>query len=167
MLRILLLLLLCSPGVIASETFRIREFGVSLSTPDGWIHDRKATFGYVLRDPRSKNSQLIRVHFAHPHSTSVKNAAARSLEKINEVRSRQKKPVEKIFSSGAVKTRSGIFGWKSAHGFQGASKEPYIVHYYFRRPDGRILCVCSYMMYDPRIEQAYEAIILNTLKFTK
>lgn len=158
------LFLLCTTA-FAEETFRLKECGVSLITPDGWRHDDEDTFGYVLRAPNAKKTQKLRVHFANKDAKSVREAAELSLKRINEIRASKKQPLEDVLSSAAVQTRSGIEGWRSAHGFRGYSEVPYIVHYYFRPPGGRIVCVCAYVMYDAAVERHYDEIILGSLKF--
>jgi hypothetical protein len=162
-----ILFLLLSATAFAEHTYRAREFGVTLVTPDGWQHDAKDTFGYVLRAPAAKQTQKLRIHFAKKDAKSVREAAELSLKRINEVRAPKKQPLEDVLSSGPVKTRSGIEGWRSAHGFADASEHPYIVHYYFHPPGGRIICVCAYVMYDPQTERDYDEIILSGLKLIR
>ena len=144
-----ILLFLLSVSAFAEQTFHAREFGLLLVTPDGWQHDAKDTLGYVLRAPVARQTQKLRVHFANKEAKSVQEAAELSLKRINEVRAPKKQPLEDVLSSGPVKTRSGIEGWRSAHGFADTSEHSYIVHYYFHPPGGRIVCVCAYVMYDP------------------
>ena len=157
--------LLLATTAFAGETFRLTDFGVSITAPDGWFHEEKDTFGYVLRSAGAKPSQKIRVHHADKEAKSVREAAELSLKRINEKRAPKRHELEEVLSSGPVRTRSGIEGWRSAHGFRSTSNVPYIVHYYFRPPSGRIICVCAYVMYDAHVERDYHQIILNGLKF--
>jgi hypothetical protein len=164
-MRTIFLFLLLSTAAVASENFRIKEFGISITTPDGWIHDKGDTFGYVLRDPAAKHHEKIRVHLSRKDATSVQGAGKLALKSINESRAKDGHPLEVVLSSGPVKTQSGIKGWRSAHGFA-SNSNPYIVHYFFQHPDGRTFCVCAYVSYDPKLERDYGNIILQTLKFT-
>jgi hypothetical protein len=161
-MKTFVLLLFLSTTGVASVTFT--PFDTSITTPNGWIYDRSDTFGFVMRDQAAKHNQKIRVHFAESDATSVRDAAKLALKSINEIRAKRGQPLEVILSSGPVRTRSGINGWRSAHGFKGNS-DPYIVHYFFQRSDGRILCVCAYLGYDPKVEKDYNDIILQTFDF--
>ena len=154
----------------ASETFLLKEFGISLSTPTGWVQDHEETFGTVLKPENPvHSSHKIRIHFASQKADTLDHVALRTLEEINKRRSQLKtpQPAEVILASGPVKTKSGIVGWKSAHSENADLKAPYIIHYYFRHPQGRTICVCAYTMSKEDFAKTCDQIILDTLNFIK
>lgn len=152
------------PGARAARV-EAGEFGVSLVAPDGWKQDPEDHFGFVLVDPKSpQKGRKIRIHFTEGKAATPKDQAAAALATINQKRKERGDPPEIIRYEKAVTTRSGLKGYLAAHGFA-PEKTPYVNHYYFALPSGRIICVCIYLSRaDAKTEAALEKQVLDTLE---
>jgi len=157
-------LVVLAPGVRAARV-EAAEFGVSLVVPDGWKQDAEDHFGFVLVDPKSpQKGRKIRIHFTEGKAATPKDQAALSLAVINQRRKERGEPPEIIRHEKAVATRSGLKGYLAAHGFA-PEKKPYINHYYFALPSGRMICVCVYLSRaDAKTEATLEKQVLDTLE---
>jgi hypothetical protein len=122
------------------------------------------SFGYVLYDPRiPRKARKIRIHFPPAGATSPKEQVQISLAYVNE--HRNGKPPQLIRYEKPVNTRSGMQGYMAAHGYQDDGNSPYVNHYYFKIPSGKIICVCAYVIGGEKdTESRMEDLILNTLQ---
>ena len=149
-----------------AEEFQAAEYDISVEAPSGWQHDNKDDFGFVIFDPQSQNKKRkFRIHFPSGAAPTPKEQAQLSLNTINK-RREGKHPLERIQYEKPVTTKTGIEGYLAAHGFIGEADRPYLNHYYFKIPSGRIICVCVYLSGANKEEEArLENLILNTLQF--
>ena len=147
-----------------SERFKADEYQVSIDLPSGWEHDSSDSFGYVLFDPNTpRKARKIRIHFPPAGATSPTEQVQLSLAFGNE--HRNGKPPQLIRYEKPVATRSGMQGYMAAHGYKEDGSSPYVNHYYFKIPSGKIICVCAYVMGgDKDTELRMESLILNTLE---
>ena len=147
------------------EGFQATEYQISVEAPSGWEHDDKDHFGFVICDPQSQNKKRkFRIHFPSGGASTPKEQVELSLNTINK-RREGKYPLERIQYEKPVTTRTGVEGYMAAHGFEGEADRPYLNHYYFKIPSGRIICVCVYLSgANKEEEEKLDNIILNTLQ---
>jgi len=147
-----------------SERLKAEEYQVSIDVPMGWEHDSADNFGYVLYDPKTPRKAIkIRIHFPPAGATSPKEQVHISLATVNQ--HRNGKPQQLIRYEKPVTTQGGIQGYLAAHGNMADGNRPYVNHYYFKIPSGKIICVCAYIMGgDKDTEARMEKIILSGLE---
>jgi hypothetical protein len=147
-----------------SERFTADEYQVSIDLSSEWEHDSTDSFGYVLYDPKTPSKKRkIRIHFPPAGATSPKEQVPISLAFVNE--HRNGKAPQVIRYEKPVTTRSGMQGYMAAHGYKEDGNCPYVNHYYFKIPCGKIICVCAYVVGgDKDTELRMENFILNSLE---
>lgn len=146
-------------GLLPAVPFVVESPAVTITLPDGFRHDEKDTFGYVIVPPGADQRQKLRIHYTGSRSTSPGEASQQSIERINQRRAKDGLPPEAVIFSKAFKTASGIPGQQVR---VGTSPEGYLDHYYFVAPSGRIVCVCVYYYGDTAFAGAMHRAIMDS-----
>ncbi|MEO6054075.1 MAG: hypothetical protein ABIP97_08700 [Chthoniobacterales bacterium] len=151
-------------SVLCAKTFVVPEVGVSITCPNGWKHDAKDNFGFVIKvvDKRQK----IRIHLTNHKDITTKAAAAISLEWINKRKVGTHHADDVVYSNTEITTLSGLQGTRNTIGSGSNPEDAYLNRCYFKLPDGRIFCVCIYFYKDKAFEKEADDVIRETLKPT-
>jgi len=153
------------PVFAEARTFDCEEVGISLTFPDDYVRGKKDDFGYLIL-PRSGSNEKIRIQGTPYRNITANEAVLSSVAKTNEIRKEQSQPLEKLFASTPVLTKTGIKGEKASIGPDNERAQPYLNRYYFLKPDGSIFCVLVYFYNDLEFERRCEKAILETLSFS-
>lgn len=156
---------ICFTGLLSARTFVSEEVGVSLVLPDDWVRGRKGELGILIL-PHNGANEKIRIHPTIYRKVAVEQALLDSVVKVNAMRKQEGQPLEKIFGSTPIVTKSGISGQKAGIGPDQENARPYVNRYYFLKPDGSIFCVGVYFYGDEAFEKLCEKAIVDTLNFS-
>jgi hypothetical protein len=138
---------------------------VALTAPDDWtyVEDGQKAF---LSNPDKTGK--IQVFVTHLPKGEVKNGAQAYYDTVFKGASspRPGQPVV-LLEKGDFETASGLHGVKGAFGYaQGKNGGPEVWtwRYFFPRPDGQIVSLCSFVYGDEERAKAQEAIIAESLR---
>lgn len=138
--------------------------GIAITAPDGWLYEAA---------PKATLSSPDRIGKIQAYSTSLANIPLNQVVQIyydsvfkNAESPRPGHPIV-LLESGEFETASGLRGVKGAFGYsQGANGAPEVWtwRYFFQKPDGKIVSVCSFVYGDTERAKSQEAIIADTLR---
>lgn len=167
----LVLLILLAPSPLPAETFPMPQLGISLTVPDGWTHDEKDQFGFVLVPPADQQTpnknRKIRVHISGQKGQNFAEELERSIDSVTKRSPKwgSSNDRKNFLGSTEVHTKTGLSGLKGTFGYQEDGVLRYTINkYYFRNSSGQIICVCAYVFGPEAVAQEYEHIILNSLR---
>lgn len=139
--------------------------GVALTAPDDWtyVEDGQKAF---LNNPDKTGK--IQVFVTHLPKGEVKDAAQAYYDSVfkGAPSPRQGQPVV-LLEKGDFETPNGLHGVKGAFGYaQGKNGGPEVWtwRYFFQRPDGQIVSLCSFVYGDEERAKTQEAIIAESLR---
>ena len=150
--------------------FDIPEIGVSLAAPEGWEHNAKDDFGYVVVPPEGQQApngvRKIRLHVTSSEAGDLTKQLELGIDRATEKSPKGSSADRKHFlGASPVRTAGGIEGVKGAFGTreEDGSIRPTINKYYFKNKAGKIICVYAYVYGPAEFAAEYERIILEGL----
>lgn len=150
----------------AEQTFQIPTLALSLRLPDGWTHDEKDQFGYVIH-PVGDQRHKARIHLTAYKNCTLQEALQKSADSVAKMRRERGHPPEYILSTTPLTTKSGLKGLQQIIGDTKAISSAYLQRNYFQKSDGTIFCVCVYFFGDNTFAKECETSIINSLRPTK
>lgn len=166
--RVFLLLAgLLAVSLARAEVVTFAKAGVALDVPDGWTLDEQIGKSMLHSPDQTGKIQIFNVSLPGKSFDKV-------VEDYQEQTFKDKtspRPGQKIevLESGAFQTAAGVKGFKGAYGYKdGANHQPEVWtwRYFFQKPKGGIVCVCSFVYGDKDRATAQEEIIAKTLQIT-
>lgn len=156
---------LLAVSLARAEVVTFAKAGVTLDAPEGWTLDEQAGKAILHSPDQTGKIQVFNVSLPgksfdkvveeYQAATFKDKAAPRPGQKIE------------VLESGKFQTTAGAAGYKGAYGYKdGADHQPEVWtwRYFFQKPKGGIVCVCSFVYGDKERATAQEAIIANSLQ---
>jgi hypothetical protein len=151
-------------GAQAAEV-KFARAGVLLTPPDDWVYNEDGAKAFLLNPDKSGKIQAFVTQLPKVPLGDVVQAYFDETFK-NAASPRPGHPVV-LLEKGEFATAAGVKGVKGAFGYaQGihGGPEVWTWRYFFPRPDGKFVSVCSYVYGDAERAKAQEAIIAETLQ---
>ena len=158
-------LLAVSP--LRAEVVAFAKAGVSLDLPEGWTQEDQGGKSILKSPDQTGKIQVFNVSLpGKPFDKVVAEYQEQTFKDKTSPRPGQK--IE-VLESGAFETAAGLKGFKGACGYKdGANHQPEVWtwRYFFQKPKGGIVCVCSFVYGDKDRATAQEEIIAKSLQIT-
>lgn len=139
--------------------------GAALTAPDDWTYVEDGQKTYLSNPDKTGKIQAFPTHLP---KGGLKDAVQGYYDAVfkNATSPRPGQPVV-LLEKGEFETANGLHGVKGAFGYaQGKNGGPEVWtwRYFFQRPDGQIVSVCSFVYGDEERAKAQEAIIAESLR---
>ena len=163
---------LLAVGIAGAQAAEIRadKIGVCLLAPPPWQEkSAEKEMSLVPPDERQNAQKRRRLHLAIPASpsNSLEEEMYGEMDRIDARCGPRISNTRKDFLGAvAVKTKSWIEGIRASFGDITTSKAHLGINkYYFRHRDGSIFKVCAHVYGSKSLEDEYDAIIMNGLRY--